>query len=109
MANRMIGDGKVITVTAGGTISKGDVAEFADSIGVYLEDAVSGDAVAVALAGEALLAKEAPLVITVGDKVYWDATNDNIDKTNTNIPAGIAAASAASADTVVRVLLNAGA
>ena len=52
------------------------------------------------------LAKETPLVIDQGDLVYWDDTNNRIDKTNTNVLAGRAFAAAASAATTVKVLLN---
>lgn len=53
------------------------------------------------------VAKEAPLVIDQGDIVYWDDTNNRIDKTNTNVLAGKAFAGAASAATTVLVKLGA--
>lgn len=102
-----IGEGRIVNVAAPGAITAGDVYEGADSIGLYLEDAASGAIVSLLLLGEVELDKETPLVIALGDKVYWDAANDRIDKTNTNIPAGICSQAAASADTRVRVLLTA--
>lgn len=108
-AARSIGEGRVVTVTAGGTITAGDVYEGVNSIGVYLEDAVSGDAVAVAMQGEWEIDKETGVVFTLGDFLYYDATNDRLDKTATNIPAGLATAAAATGATRARVLLGAGA
>jgi len=102
------GVGDIINVTAGAAKSSGDVEEFADCVGVWMADTANGAIGAVAIQGEFTLAKEAPLVISQGDILYWDATNDNLDKTNTNIPAGIATADAASADTTCSVLLNPG-
>lgn len=105
-AARIVGEGRVVSVTAGGTVSKGDVFEGVDGVGIYLEDAVSGELVAVAIAGEVEVDKETPLVIALLDRVYWDAANDRADKTNTNIPLGLCTLAAASADTRVRVALN---
>jgi predicted RecA/RadA family phage recombinase len=69
-------------------------------------DGVSDGALGALAAGGGvyLCAKEAPLVIAVGDKVYWDAVNNNIDKTNTNKPFGFATKAAASADTTVECI-----
>ena len=84
-----------------------DVDEGGDPIGVALGDILDGATGELAICEVWTLAKEAPLVITQGDQVYWDATNENVDKTNTNIPCGKAYASAVSAATTVQVLLNA--
>lgn len=109
MATGHIREGKTLTHTnsTGSTISKGTVVEFTAMIGVALGDIANGSSGEVAVSEVWQLAKEAPLVITQGDQLYWDATNDKVDKTDTNIPCGKAAASAASAATTVQVLLNA--
>lgn len=109
MARGHIREGKTMPYTNGGstTITSGTVVEFTGMVGVSLGDIAAGDQGELAVCEVWELAKEAPLVITQGDQVYWDATNDNVDKTNTNIPCGKAYASAASADTTVQVLLNA--
>ena len=93
-------------VTLGGTVVAGAVWEGADVVGVYQSAGVSGDIVAVALTGDYTLTKEAGVAFTQGDKLYWDATNDNLDKTNTNIPAGIASGAAASGDVLADVILG---
>lgn len=108
MAKGHIREGKTLTYTnaTGSTITSGSVVEFTGMIGVALGDIANGASGEVAVCEVWELPKEAPLVITQGDQVYWDATNNNVDKTNTNIPCGKAAASAASAATTVQVLLN---
>ena len=109
MSTGHICEGKVMPYTnaTGSAITKGTVIEFGAMVGVALGDIANAATGMLAISEVWTLAKEAPLVITQGDQVYWDATNDNVDKTNTNIPCGIAYASAISAATTVQVLLNA--
>lgn len=83
---------EVVPLTTMIGIAAGDIASTAEGV-LHIEEVWE-------------LPKEAPLVISVGDQVYWDATNDNIDKTDTNVPAGKAVAAAASADTTVLVKIN---
>lgn len=108
MSNLHVQQGKVMPYpnSTGSTIAVNTVVEFADMIGVALADIPDGETGQLAVAEVFELAKETPLVITQGDQLYWDATNDNVDKTNTNIPCGKAFADAASAATTVQVLLN---
>ena len=89
------------------TIAAGTVVELPAMVGIALGDIAAGSSGELAICEVWEIAKEAPLVIAQGDQVYWDATNDNVDKTDTNIPCGKAFAAAASADTTVQVLLNA--
>jgi predicted RecA/RadA family phage recombinase len=93
MAEAIIrGDVRTISLTAAGTLTAKTVREMVDCIGVYMANAVAGQRVAVAIAeGPVELDKETGVVFAVGDKLYWDATNDRLDKTATNIPAGVAA------------------
>lgn len=101
--------GTTINVVAGGTITKGTVLEGAAGIGVWMQDVASGATGAVLIDGVVELAKETGVAFTPLDLLYWDATNDRLDKTNTNIPAGLAAAPAGTNDTTARVKLNSGA
>ena len=109
MAGNHVQRGDVIDYTLTGTVAAGGVIEFADSIGVALVGGVSGDVVAVALGEVFELAKETGVAFAVGDFLYWDASNDNLDKTGTNIPAGLCVEAAASGATTAKVLLNRGA
>ena len=109
MAQNHIQVGSVMPWTngTGVAVSSGDVVEVADVVGVALGD--------IAIAGEGELAiaevfevpKEAPLVIAQGDQVYWDATAGEMDKTDSNTPAGKCFEGAVSAATTVKVKLNA--
>jgi len=107
MTVRVYGSGAnvVVNYTAGANKTAGDVEELADCIGVWLDTTASGGLGPLLLMGEVVLAKEAGVAFTLGDKLYWDTTNNNLDKTKTNTPCGIATADAASADTTARVLL----
>jgi len=64
--------------------------------------------VAVEFHGVYDLAKESSLVVSVGDKLWWDNTARVLTKTATgNIAAGIAVAAALAADATVTALIGA--
>lgn len=104
----LIADGRTFDVPLTGTVTKGEVLEWADSIAVANESGVSGETISAAVEGIFELDKETGVAFTVGQKLYWDATNNRLDATGTNIPAGLAAAAAASGDTRAKCLINAG-
>lgn len=104
-----VSDGKIMEyANAGSAIASGDVVVLPSGIGVAMVDiaATSGKG-SVALEGVFSLAKEAPLVIAQGDKLYWDNSAKKLTKTASgNRPAGIAWLAALSADTSVQVKLD---
>ncbi len=108
MATGHVAPGRTMPYTNGGgsTIAAGTVIELADMIAVALGDIAVGATGELAVGEVWTLAKESGVAFTQGDQLYWDATNDNLDKTNTNIPAGKAYADAASGDTTAKVILN---
>lgn len=82
--------GEVLSYTAGGTISAGDVVVAGDLLGVAANDAVSGDVIAVHLEGVYTLPKTSG-EITVGAVLYWDTTPGEVTTTATgNKPIGFA-------------------
>ncbi len=91
----------------GSDVVSGEVVVVADMVCVAAGDIADGETGELLTEEVFTVAKEAPLVIDQGDTVYWDATNDNIDKTDTNVLAGKAFADAASAATTVQVKLGA--
>lgn len=107
-SGQKVNDGATALVTLSGTVSKGGVYEGTGAIGIYLEDGVSGDTVAIALQGEYTLTKETGVVFAVGDLLFWDATNNRLDKTATNLYAGIATEAAGTNDVLADVALNIG-
>ncbi len=108
MAKNHVQQGKKMPWTngTGSDVVSGEVVALAGMIGVAMGAIADGESGTLAICEVFTLAKEAPLVITQGDDVYWDDANNNIDKTDTNVPAGKCFASALSADTTVEVLLN---
>ena len=74
--------------------------------GVVAVDALTGVTAEVAVNGVFDITKEAPLVIAVGARVFWDNTNKRVTTTATaNTAIGHAVVAAASADTTARVRL----
>lgn len=86
--------GVILSLTRGGQTVMNDVAS------------AEGDIAVVALEGVFSVPKEAPLVIALGDRLYWDATAGKFTKTATaNTFAGFAHEAAGSADTTVKIRL----
>ena len=104
-----IAEGKSLSYTngTGSDIAAGDLVEVGVKVGVAAVDIADGASGTVAMDGVFEVTKKAPLVITQGDLLYCSATSGELDKTATaQTLAGYAAASAASADTTVQVVLN---
>ena len=77
--------------------------------GVVAVDALTGVTAEVAANGVFDITKEAPLVIAVGARVFWDNTNKRVTTVATaNFAIGHAVAAAAAADTIARVRLSGG-
>ncbi len=102
------GDSVNYTVPNATTIASGDVVAIGNLTGVAVTSGTAGDVIVVNLCGVYELPKDAPLVITQGDRLFWNASNKEITKTATDRPIGAAWASAASADTTVLVSLYEG-
>jgi len=110
MAQNHVQAGKVIPWTNGTSadVESGDVVVIGELVGIALGDIADGAVGSVAIGEVWELPKAAPLVIAQGDRVYWDVADGNINKTATdNEDAGVAFVAAASAATVVQVLINA--
>jgi len=95
------------TNTGVAIIAKDTVIVFGAMIGITLGAIAVGATGELAISEVWTLPKDGALAITQGDQLYWDAVNDEVDKTNTNVPCGKAYATAAEAATEVQVLLNA--
>lgn len=92
---------------SGAAIKSGDVVPLTAGIGVAAVDIAATTGVgAVGVEGVYSIAKEAPLVITQGDKLYWDNSAKKLTKTAmSNTLCGFAFESAVSAATTVLVKL----
>lgn len=108
MATGHIRPGNTMPYTNGGgtAITAGTPVLVGTLLGIALNDIAAGATGELALAEVWNLPKDATLAITQGDQLYWDDTNDEVDKTNTNVACGRAYTSALAAATHVQVLLN---
>ena len=108
MAIGHVAPGTVVpyTNTGGAAIAANTVIEFAAMIGITTGIIAPGATGTVAMSEVWTLPKDATVAVTQGDQLYWDATSDSVDKTNTNVPCGKAYASALQAGTEVQVILN---
>lgn len=104
-----IQDGDRITITAGATITSGQVVLFGDVVGVAMHGAASGEAVTLVVEGVVRLRK-ASGTINPGVRVFWDNTASRVTTTPTgNRPLGFHAGRAANSgadNTDIEVLLK---
>lgn len=104
----LVQDGDICEVTAPYTTTSGQGVKVGAALfGVAMADIASGQKGDLRLTGIVDIAKEAPLVITAGDRVFWDDANRRVNKTAAaQLNVGVAVADALSADTIVRIRLS---
>jgi predicted RecA/RadA family phage recombinase len=104
-----IEDGHCPAVTAPANVNSGDLVLINSMFGVAQKDALSGEPVAIVMGGVFDLPKAnaASTAVTVGNPVYWDATNSLTTLSATsNTKIGVSMAAASNTDVLVRVRLN---
>lgn len=105
-------DYELLPFTAGADLTAGTFVEVGSIVGVVAEDVLNGAEglliVGTPAAGM-LVTKATSLAITLGDVLYYDATNNRVNKTNTNPFFGHATAAAASDATTVKAVFTMGA
>lgn len=92
------------TINPGDVVVEGNLIGIAQTGGTYALSSI----VTVKRSGVYKLAKAAPLVITKGDKIYWDATAKKVTKTASDRLLGVAWEGATENATTVEVLLEPG-
>lgn len=101
--------GDVLDLDPGATVASGTGRLFGAALfGVAAVDAVSGVASAFQVRGVVSIAKTSALAISVGDRLFWDATNSVVNKTlvtPTQQQVGIAVEAAANPSGTVKMLL----
>ena len=109
MATGHVATGSVMpyTNTGAAIIAKDTVVAFGGMVGITLGAIAVGATGELAISEVWTLPKDNNLAITQGDQLYWDTVNDEVDKTNTNVPCGKAYNSALLAGTEIQVILNA--
>lgn len=99
--------GEVLDLDPGATVASGTGHLFGSLFGVAAVDAVSGAASSFVVTGVVDIAKTSALAVSVGDALYWDATNSVVNKTASGQQqVGIAIAAAANPSATVRMLLR---
>lgn len=99
--------GETLDYTPTAAVKNGAVVSLGTRIGIAGDDIAANAQGQIHVSGVFEMAK-ATGAITMGAAVYYDATNDKITTAaGANIPAGYAAAAAASADTTVLVCIGA--
>lgn len=100
--------GDVVTVPAPAVVTSGKLVVIGSLVGVAQKDAANGADLPLVTEGVIRYAKVSALAIAVGDKVYYDSTNDQLNKTASgNTLVGIAVAAAANPSATVEFKLGA--
>lgn len=110
MAQNHVQKGDVVTWTnaTGADVSAGDVVLIGAIVAVALVDIADAASGSVAISEVWALPKNTSLAIAAGDAVYWDVTDEEVNKTSAdNYYAGVAVAAAEAADTTVNIKLGA--
>ena len=106
MGTNFVQPGETMTYTAGATHASGDPVLVGVILGIATKAAVSGDVIELAVEGVFTINKDTALVISQGDRLFWDATNSWLDKTAAAQSAvAIAWEDAASAATTIKAKL----
>ena len=93
---------KSLKKTAAAVRSKGDAWLEADLLVFALDDAAIGDEIGMCYdAAKALFNKNTAVAMAIGDRVYWNFTNANLDKTATGRAVGWCVQAADASDTTV--------
>ena len=103
-----IQEGKVIDYLAGADIAVGDVVPLGTTkIGIAVTDIANGATGAVAVTGVYQIAASTSVAMSVGDVVYWDVADGNLNATSTdNIKAGIVVEAKLQAGATAKVLIG---
>lgn len=103
-------EGEVLTLTPAAAVASGAGYLFGSALfGVATKDVASGAAGEFIAEGVVTIAKTSALAISVGDRLFWDATNSVVNKTSTaQQQVGIAVAAAANPSATVAMKLVAG-
>jgi predicted RecA/RadA family phage recombinase len=100
--------GDVLDLDPGATVPSGTGCLFGAALfGVAAVDAVSGTKSAFVVEGVVTIAKTSALAISVGDRLFWDATNKVVNKTTTaQQQVGIAVEAASNPSATVKMLIE---
>lgn len=109
MATNYIQPGEVLTLTPAAAVASGVGYLFGAALfGIALKDVVISTPGEFMVEGVFSIAKTSALAISVGDRLFWDATNKVVNKTSTAQQCvGIAVEAAANPSATVKMKLEA--
>jgi predicted RecA/RadA family phage recombinase len=98
-------DGRTLDLDPGATVASGIGHLFGAALfGVAAVDAVSGTKSSFITSGVVTIGKTSALAISVGDRLFWDATNSVVNKTTTaQQQVGVAVEAAANPSSTVKM------
>lgn len=100
--------GDVVTVPAPAAVTSGKIVVIGSLVGVAQKAAANGEDLPLLTEGVVSYAKVSALAIAVGDKVYYDAANDVVNKTASgNTLVGVAVAVSANPSPTAKFKLGA--
>ncbi len=100
--------GDVVTVPAPAAVTSGKIVVIGSLVGVAQKAAANGEDLPLLTEGVISYAKVSALAIAVGDKVYYDAANDVVNKTASgNTLVGVAVAVSANPSPTAKFKLGA--
>lgn len=101
------GGGDVVEVTAPANVVSGQPVLVGSIFGVAIRAASSGAVVPIQITGRVRINKDTSLIISQGDRVFWDAANAWVDKTATaQFPVGRSLETTLAATATVEILLG---
>jgi predicted RecA/RadA family phage recombinase len=108
MAKNFKHEGDALTLTPGAAVASGTGYLFGTALfGIALKDVASGAPGPFATEGVWEMPKTSALAISVGDRLYWDATNKVVNKTTISQECiGVAVTAAANPSATVWVKLG---
>jgi predicted RecA/RadA family phage recombinase len=107
-AVRNVQIGNTIDYTNGGStaIEYREVVSLTTRIGIAAEKIAAGAVGSLKVTEVWELPAVTGVAFSVGDALYWNTTNGNLTKTNTDVPAGWCVEAKASAGTVAKVKIG---
>lgn len=102
-----IQEGDTLDVTSGSNVVSGQLVILGSLIGVATTTALAGTSFALKTSGVFELPKNSAEAWTIGEKLYWDATDGWVTATSTsNTQLGVASEVAANPSSIGRVLIR---
>lgn len=101
------GSGDIVEVTAPANVVSGQPVLVGLIFGIAVRAASSGQVVPIQITGRVRVNKDTNLVISQGDRVFWDAANAWVDKTAAaQVPVGRALETTINTTPTIEILLG---